>query len=110
LAPPGSVFERNDILNGTDESVTRRLGDDYCIVASEQSLTDYIRHGFLRFVLDPIVGKSSVDIANLREKIVALLASLPQAKEKARRNVYEVVGESLARAAGVRITQKSSGG
>lgn len=103
FAPAGSIIQRNDVLNGTDTSVQRRLGDDYFIVASEQSLREYVRYGFLRFVLDPIVGKRTVEIANLREKIASLLENLPQAKEKAKRNVYEVVGDSLARAASLRI-------
>ncbi|MEW6732895.1 MAG: hypothetical protein AB1489_16335 [Acidobacteriota bacterium] len=110
FASAGSVFQRNDILNGTDINVPRRLGDDYTIVASEQSLTEHIRHGFLRFVLDPIVGKSSVEIANLKQQVDTLLTALPQAKEKARRNVYEVVGESLALAVGVRLTALAAQG
>lgn len=105
----GSIFERNDLLNGADIETSRRLGDEYSIVVSQESLTDQIRHGFLRFVLDPIVGKNSVEIANLKEQIDPLLANLPRARERARRNVYEVVGESLARAVGVRLTARTAG-
>ncbi len=108
LAPPGAIFSRNDILNGADQD-SRRLGDDYFIVASEQSIKEHIRHAFLRFVLDPVVGKRSVEIANLKEQIDPLVLAQPNAKERAKRNVFEVVGESLARAVGVRLTVRAGG-
>lgn len=108
LAPPGAIFSRNDILNGADQE-SRRLGDDYFIVASEQSIKEHIRHAFLRFVLDPVVGKRSVEIANLKEQIDPLVLAQPNAKERAKRNVFEVVGESLARAVGVRLTARAAG-
>lgn len=108
LAPPGAIFSRNDILNGADQE-SRRLGDDYFIVASEQSIKEHIRHAFLRFVLDPVVGKRSVEIANLKEQIDPLVLAQPNAKERAKRNVFEVVGESLARAVGVRLTARAGG-
>lgn len=103
LAASGSVLQRNDLLDGSDRETVRRVGDEYFCVASERSLKDYIRYGLLRFILDPIVGRRAVEIANLREKIVPLLEKLPNVRESARRNVYEVVGESLARAASVRV-------
>ncbi len=103
LAASGSVLQRNDLLDGSDRETVRRVGDEYFCIASEKSLKDYIRYGLLRFILDPIVGRRAVEIANLREKIVPLLEKLPNVRESARRNVYEVVGESLARAASVRI-------
>lgn len=108
FAPAGTVLSRNDVLNGAD-SESRRLGDDYFIIVSEQSVREHIRHAFLRFVLDPVVGKKSVDIANLKEQIDPLIAVLPNAKERARRNVFEVVGESFARAVGIRLTARAAG-
>ncbi len=108
FASAGTVLSRNDVLNGADNE-SRRLGDDYFIVVSEQSVREHIRHAFLRFVLDPVVGKKSVEIAELKEKIDPLVAILPNAKERARRNVFEVVGESLARAVGVRLTARAAG-
>ncbi|MBI4851490.1 MAG: hypothetical protein HY819_06830 [Acidobacteria bacterium] len=109
FAPAGTVLSRNDVLNGAD-SESRRLGDDYFIVMSEQSTREHIRHAFLRFVLDPIVGKNSVEIAELKERIDPLIAVLPNAKERAKRNVFEVVGESIARAVGIRLTARLAGG
>ena len=108
FASAGTVLSRNDVLNGAD-SESRRLGDDYFIIVSEQSVREHIRHAFLRFVLDPVVGKKSVEIAELKEKIDPLITVLPNAKERARRNVFEVVGESLARAVGVRLTARAAG-
>lgn len=108
FAPAGTVLSRNDILNGADNE-SRRLGDDYFIVMSEQSTSEQIRHVFLRFVLDPIVGKKSVEIAELKEKIDPLVMALPNAKERAKRNVFEVVGESMARAVGIRLTARAAG-
>jgi hypothetical protein len=108
FAPAGTVLSRNDVLNGAD-SESRRLGDDYFIVMSEQSAREHIRHAFLRFVLDPVVGKRSVTIAELKEQIDPLVVALPNAKERARRNVFEVVGESLARAVGIRLTARAAG-
>lgn len=107
LAASGLVLQRNDLLDGSDQDTLRRVGDEYFCVVSEKSLKDYIRYGLLRFVLDPLVGKRAVEIANLRERIVALLEKLPNVRESARRNVYEAVGESLARAASVRILARS---
>jgi hypothetical protein len=109
LAATGSIFQRNDLLNATDTDVNRRIGDEYTITVAAQSLQDSLRYGFLRFVLDPIVGKNSVEIATLREKTAPLLLPLPQAKESARRNVYELVGDSLARAVSVRLTARNVG-
>lgn len=109
LAASGAVFSRNDIANGA-EAVLHRIGDDYFIVASEESVTEHIRQGFLRFVLDPIVGKQSVEIANLKESLEPLIATLPKASQRIRRNVYELVGESLARAVGTRLTVRASNG
>lgn len=108
FVPPGAVFSRNDVLNGADNE-SKRLGDDYFIIASEQSIQQHIRHAFLRFVLDPIVGKKSVEIAELKEKIDPLVAALPNATYSAKRNIYEVVGESLARAVEVRLTARAAG-
>lgn len=107
LASSGLVLQRNDIVDGSDRETLRRVGDEYFCIASEKSLKDYIRYGLLRFVLDPLVGKRAVEIANLRERIVLLLEKLPNVRESARRNVYEVVGESLARAASLRILSRS---
>jgi hypothetical protein len=109
LGATGSIFQRNDLLNATDTDVNRRIGDEYTITVAAQSLQDSLRYGFLRFVLDPIVGKNSVEIADLKEKTAPLLLPLTQAKESARRNIYELVGDSLARAVSVRLTARSAG-
>ncbi|MCS6885718.1 MAG: hypothetical protein RMM17_05110 [Acidobacteriota bacterium] len=104
LLPEGVVFQRNDMIDGASSSSSRRVGDEYFCVMSETISEDAVRYALLRFILDPIVAKKAVEVAMLRDKIAALVERVPTAHEDMRRNVYEVVGESLARAAEVRMT------
>lgn len=110
LASLNSSIARDDILNAKDDLLSRRVGDDY-IVAVGPSRTfniDAIRNALIRFVIDPLVERHLKASLEYREPILKLVRGVPTATRDYQGSVYQILRESLARAAEARMKRRLS--
>ena len=96
------------MLNAKDELLSRRVGDDY-VVAVGPSRTpnmDAIRNALIRFIIDPLIERHLKTSLEYREPILKLVRSVPTATKEYQGSVYQILRESLARAAEARLKRR----
>ncbi len=110
LAAIGSSFARDDFLNAKDD-LSRRIGDDYnvAIGPSTNYNLDAVRNALIRFVLDPMIERKLKTSLEYRDPMLKLVKSVPTASKEFQASVYQVVRESLARAAEARLKRLDAG-
>ncbi|HWO02805.1 MAG TPA: hypothetical protein VNS63_26425, partial [Blastocatellia bacterium] len=110
LAAFGSSFVRGDILNLKEESLSRRVGDDYIVVLGPSRLAnaEAVRNAMIRFVIDPMIERHLKEALEYKDSIVKLVAGAPSAAKEYTSSVYLVLRESLAQATEVRMRRIQS--
>jgi hypothetical protein len=115
LAAYGVSVVRDDLLNQREDLLSRRIGDDYIVIAGPSRIAngDAMRQALIRFVIDPLVERHLKASLDYKDPIVALVAKVPTAAKQFGTSVYLVLRESLARAAEARMrriaAQESAG-
>ncbi len=110
LASLNSSFARDDMLNAKDDLLSRRVGDDYLVaIGPSRTLSiDAIRNALIRFVIDPLIERHLKTSLEYREPLLKLVKAVPTATKEYQASVYQVLRESLARAAEARLKRRLS--
>lgn len=110
LAALGSSFARDDFLNAKDD-LSRRIGDDYNVAIGPSTAfnLDAVRNALIRFVLDPMIERKLKASLEYRDPMLKLVKSVPTASKEFQQSVYQIVRESLARAAEARLKRLDAG-
>jgi tetratricopeptide (TPR) repeat protein len=103
LAAAGSSFARDDFLNQKDDLLSRRVGDDYLVSIGPYSNIEAVRNTLIRFVLDPLIERKLKTTIEYKDPLLKLVKSVPTSSREYQGSVYQVVRESLARAAEARL-------
>ncbi|MEW6129774.1 MAG: hypothetical protein AB1757_22230 [Acidobacteriota bacterium] len=109
LASLNSAFARDDLLNAR-EDLSRRVGDDYNVAFGPSKFVnlDAIRNALIRFVIDPMIERKLKTSLAYRDQMLKLVKSVPSTSKEFQASVYQIVRESLARAAAARMKRNSS--
>jgi tetratricopeptide (TPR) repeat protein len=110
LASIGSSFARDDFLNAKDD-LSRRIGDDYNVAVGPSTTynLDAVRNALIRFVIDPMIERKLKASLEYRDPMLKLVKSVPTASKEFQTSVYQIVRESLARAAEARLKRLDAG-
>jgi hypothetical protein len=108
LSAAGSSIARDDYLNQKEDLLSRRVGDDYLVSIGPYSNIDAVRTTLVRFVLDPLIERKLKTTIEYKEPLLKLVKSVPTASREYQNSVYQVVRESLARAAEARLKRLQS--
>lgn len=108
LSAAGSSIARDDYLNQKDDLLSRRVGDDYLVSVGPYSNIDAVRTTLVRYVLDPLVERKLKASIEKKEPLLALVKAVPTASREYQNSVYQIVRESLARAADTRLRRIQS--
>jgi tetratricopeptide (TPR) repeat protein len=110
LAALGSSFARDDFLNAKDD-LSRRIGDDYNVAVgpSQAFNLDAVRNALIRFVLDPMIERKLKVSLEYRDPMIKLVKSVPTSSKEFQASVYQIIRESLARAAEARLKRLDAG-
>jgi tetratricopeptide (TPR) repeat protein len=110
FGPFERVYTRNDVLNGSDAKTFRRIGDDYVFVLGPQRELPrpVVRRVLTRFLLEPVVARAGVAIAQRRPEITGAYERTPKPDPVLRNNVFEIVRESLDRAVEARLELRTA--
>jgi tetratricopeptide (TPR) repeat protein len=106
LSAMGSAFARDDFLNQKDDLLARRVGDDYLVSVGPPSKTaniEAVLNTLIRFVLDPLIERKLKATIEYKEPILKTVRAVPTSNREFQVSVYQVVRESLARAAEARL-------
>lgn len=108
LSAAGSSIARDDFLNQKDDLLARRVGDDYLVSIGPLSNIYAVRNTLIRFVLDPLIERKLKATIEYKDPILKLVRSVPTASRESQGSVYQIVRESLARAAEARLQRLQS--
>lgn len=108
LSAAGSSIARDDYLNQKDDLLSRRVGDDYLVSIGPYSNIDAVRTTLVRFVLDPLIERKLKITIQKKDPLLNLVKAVPTASHEYQNSVYQVVRESLARAAEARLKRLQS--
>ena len=108
LSAAGSSFARDDFLNQKDDLLARRVGDDYLVSIGPYSNIDAVRNTLIRFVLDPLIERKLKTTIEYKDPLLKLVKAVPTASREYQGSVYQIIRESLARAAEARLRRIQS--
>lgn len=106
LSAMGSAFARDDFLNQKDDLLARRVGDDYLVSFGPPAKTaniEAVLNTLIRFVLDPLIERKLKTTIEYKDQILKTVRVVPTSSHEFQVSVYQVVRESLARAAEARL-------
>lgn len=111
LASFNSSFVRDDLLNAKDELMARRIGDDYVVSIgpSREFNLDAVRSALVRYLIDPLIERRLKMSLEYKDPILNLAKSVPTSGREYQVSVYQVLRESLARAAQTRLKRIEAG-
>jgi tetratricopeptide (TPR) repeat protein len=103
LSSAGSSIARADFLNQKDDLLARRVGDDYLVSVGPLSNLEAVRNTLIRFVLDPLIERKLKATIEYKDALLKLVKAVPTSSREYHGSVYQIVRESLARAAEARF-------